>query len=57
MLAAVNPPPKARVVLFKGGVHGYEKAEADLPRGCLPAILQLWDNAVKGGYYLQGESR
>jgi hypothetical protein len=52
MLAAVTPPPKARVVLFKAGVHGYEKPEEDLPRGCLPAIVQLWDDAIKGGYYL-----
>ena len=51
-LAAIDPPPKARVVQFQAGVHGYEKAEPDLPRGLLPAILKLWDDAIKNGYYL-----
>jgi hypothetical protein len=50
-LAAVNPRPRASVVLFQAGVHGYEKPEEDLPRGVLPAVLQLWQDAIDGGYY------
>jgi hypothetical protein len=48
----MSPTPKASLVVFKGGVHGYERAEEDLPRGLLPAITQLWDDAIRGGYYL-----
>jgi hypothetical protein len=51
-LAAIDPPPKARLVVFQAGVHGYEKAEDNLPRGLLPAIVKLWDDAIKGGYYV-----
>lgn len=52
MLAAMNPAPKARVVLFQAGVHGYMKPEADLPKGIGPAIARFWDEAIRGGYYL-----
>jgi hypothetical protein len=51
-VAAMNPKPKANLVVFKGGVHGYEREEEDLPRGLLPAIAQLWDDAIRGGYYV-----
>jgi hypothetical protein len=51
-LAAVNPPPRTSFTLFQAGVHGYEKTEDDLPRGVLPAVLQLWCDAIDGGYYL-----
>ncbi|MGH2355670.1 MAG: hypothetical protein ACRDJN_29030 [Chloroflexota bacterium] len=51
-IAAMTPPPKATLVQFQGGVHGYERAEADLPRGLLPAVVKLWDDAIGGGYYL-----
>ncbi|MFI5267651.1 MAG: hypothetical protein ACHQ7M_09780, partial [Chloroflexota bacterium] len=50
-LAAMDPPPKARIVLFQAGVHGYEKPEDGLPRGMLPAIVSLWRDAIEGGYY------
>jgi hypothetical protein len=52
MLAQVNPPPKARAVLLRAGVHAYERPEPDLPRGLLPMMLQLWDDAITGGFYL-----
>jgi hypothetical protein len=51
-VAAMNPRPKASLVVFQGGVHGYERPEDDLPRGLLPAVVQLWDDAIRGGYYL-----
>jgi hypothetical protein len=51
--AALQPRPRAAVVRFQAGVHGYEKAEAGLPRGVLPAVLQLWSTAIARGYYLE----
>jgi hypothetical protein len=47
----LNPRPRAAVVRFQAGVHGYEKPEADLPRGVLPAVLRLWSEAIQHGYY------
>jgi hypothetical protein len=52
MLARMDPPPKARVVPFQAGVHGYMRPEPDLPKGIGPAIATFWDDAITGGYYL-----
>jgi len=51
-LAAMNPAPKARVVVFGAGVHNYERAEEGLPYGTLPVAADLWDQAIRNGYYL-----
>lgn len=51
-LAAMNPPPKARLVIFQAGVHTYLKPEPDLPQGVGPAMVQLWHQAITGGYYV-----
>jgi hypothetical protein len=37
---------------FGTGVHNYEKPEEGLPRGTLPAVAELWNRAITGGYYL-----
>lgn len=50
---SVEPRPRAALVRFQAGVHGYEKAEEGLPRGVLPAVLQLWSTAITRGYYLE----
>src|SRR5262249_42507865 len=50
-LAALDRPPHARVVRFEAGVHSYTRAEPGLPRGLLPAIATMWDDAIHGGYY------
>ncbi len=50
-LAALDPPPRARLVVFEAGVHGYEKPEDGLPRGILPAVTQTWHDAITGGYF------
>lgn len=50
-IAAMTPTPNANLVAFQGGVHGYERPEEDLPRGLLPAVAKLWDDAIRGGYY------
>lgn len=51
-LAAMKPAPKARVIKFGAGVHSYEKPEEGLPRGTLPAVAEIWNQAITGGYYL-----
>ncbi len=52
MFAAMNPAPRVRVVRFDSGTHAYEKAEDGLPMGLVPAVAQLWHDAIMGGYYL-----
>jgi hypothetical protein len=56
-VAAMNPAPRAHKVLFKGGVHGYERPEEDLPRGLLPAVVKLWDDAIREGYFVTDKVR
>jgi hypothetical protein len=51
-IAAMRPSPKARLVQFDAGVHGYAKAEDGLPKGILPAIMKVWNEAITGGYYV-----
>ena len=53
MFAAMNPPPKVRVVQFDAGVHGYTKPEKDLPQGIAPAVTKLWHDAIMNGYYVK----
>jgi hypothetical protein len=52
-LAKIDPAPKARVVQFMAGVHGYMKPEPGLPSGIGPAIATLWQDAIDNGYYVQ----
>jgi hypothetical protein len=52
-LAELSPAPKARLTLFHAGVHNYERPEDGLPMGTLPAVAELWDQAIAGGYYLR----
>jgi hypothetical protein len=52
MYAAMDPPPKVRLVEFKAGTHGYARPEPDLPVGTFPAVAKLWYDAIKNGYYL-----
>jgi hypothetical protein len=51
--AAMNPAPKVRVVQFEAGTHDYERAEPDLPMGLVPAVTNIWDAAIRSGYYAQ----
>ncbi len=51
MFTAMNPAPKVHLVPFEAGVHSYSRAEPDLPMGLAPAMVQLWHDAIMGGYY------
>ena len=49
--AQMDPPPKVSLVPFEAGVHGYSKAQKDLPMGVFPATAKLWHDAIVNGYY------
>ncbi len=51
MFAAMDPPPKVRVVQFMAGTHGYSAPQKDLPMGTFPSVAKLWRDAILGGYY------
>ena len=51
MFAAMDPPPKVRLVEFKAGIHAYTSAEKDLPMGPFPAVAKLWNDAIMKDYY------
>ena len=53
MFAAMDPPPKVRLVEFKAGTHGYSRPEPDLPMGTFPAVAETWWEAIQNGYYMQ----
>lgn len=53
-LLRIDPPPKIRLVEFGAGTHFYQKPEAGLPKGCSPAALSLWHQAIVAGYFLPG---
>ena len=49
---AMSPAPKVSVVEFGAGIHSYWAPEEGLPMGTLPAVIQLWERAISGGYFL-----
>ena len=51
MFEAMNPAPKFRVYQFDAGIHGYSTPEPGLPMGVAPMGVQLWHDAIMGGYY------
>ena len=53
MYAAMDPPPKIRLVPLGAGIHGYTSPEPDLPMGPFPAVGKLWHDAIMNGYYLK----
>jgi hypothetical protein len=50
---AMDPAPKINVVQFGTGIHSYWAPEDGLPMGTLPAVVQMWDRAISGGYFRQ----
>lgn len=52
MYAAMNPPPKTALVHIRAGLHYYMTPEKDLPAGTGPVVTRIWDQAIKGGFYL-----
>jgi hypothetical protein len=50
---AMKPAPRTDLVKLGAGLHGYTTPEAQLPMGVLPAVAQMWDDAIKAGYFKQ----
>lgn len=50
---AMKPAPKTNLVKLGAGLHGYTTPEDELPMGVLPAVAQMWDDAIKAGYFGQ----
>lgn len=51
--AAMDPAPKTHLVHYMAGVHGYTSKEKDLPMGIGPALIQVWHNAITGGWFVE----
>ena len=49
--AALDPPPKFRVVEFGTGAHSYWRTEEGLPLGVCPVVVQIWHDAIKNGFF------
>jgi hypothetical protein len=52
MFATIDPAPKVRLTRFGAGVHTYNKAEAGLPLGIVPAAGALYHESITRGYFL-----
>jgi len=50
-LSGPGVKPVADLVKLGAGLHGYATAEAQLPMGVLPAVAQMWDDAIKAGHF------
>ncbi|MDH3239772.1 MAG: hypothetical protein OEO83_03815 [Alphaproteobacteria bacterium] len=51
-LAGLDPAPKTRMVIVDASSHLYTEADgADLPLGMAPVAAQLFDAAVRGGFF------
>jgi len=50
-LSGPGVKPVADLVKLGAGLHGYTTAEAQLPMGVLPAVAQMWDDAIKAGHF------
>ncbi len=51
----MNPAPKVSLTQYPYGTHGYMSGEfvEGVRLGVGPAVFQQWDDAIKGGYFLQ----
>jgi len=55
MLADLNPAPKTRMVIVDASSHLYTEPDGDgLPLGMAPVAAKLFDDAVRGGFFLAG---
>ena len=45
---------RVRLTQFGAGVHTYNKAEAGLPLGVVPAVAELYHKGITSGYFLTG---
>jgi hypothetical protein len=50
----IDPAPRVALTRFDAGTHFYHRAEEGLPLGIGPAVAQLFDEAIRGGYFERG---
>ncbi len=55
MFKEMDPAPKVSLTQFTLGTHGYMDGEhvEGVPFGVGPAVFQQWDDAIKGGFFIQ----
>ena len=55
MFKNMEPAPKVSLTQFDLGTHGYMDGEhvEGVPFGVGPAVFQQWDDAIKGGFFIQ----
>lgn len=54
----MNPSPKTALVQFDAGKHGYMSGEESegLDLGIGPAVFKVWDDAIRGGWFVTGKN-
>ncbi len=53
MLGQLDPPPKTRMVIVDASSHLYTEPDGDgLPQGMAPVAAKLFDDAVRGGFFV-----
>ncbi|WP_454854639.1 hypothetical protein [Rhizobium binxianense] len=50
--ADIRPAPRVELSRFDAGTHAYERAEDGLPFGLVPAMVELWKEAIEAGYFM-----
>lgn len=50
--SAMKPAPRTHLTHFGAGVHSFWKAEEGLPMGVAPAAIKVWNDAIRGGYFV-----
>jgi hypothetical protein len=51
MYEAMTPPPKTHAILFGAGVHSWNFKDDALPHGIAPAVINMWDTAIREGFF------
>ncbi len=55
MLARLDPPPKTHMVIVDASSHLYTEPDGiELPLGLAPVAARLFDDAVRGGWFMTG---
>ena len=58
MLAQLDPAPQTRMVIVDASSHLYTEPDGDdLPEGMAPVAAKLFDDAVRGGFFLPQSRR
>ena len=53
LFAAMNPAPKVKQVLLGAGTHDWTIVDKNFPEGPIPVVVKIWNDAIRGGYYLK----